>query len=147
MTATIFLSAVAVVVMLSKVSPVIFAIYLIASMITFVVYASDKVAARKGTWRTQESTLHVLALLGGWPGALIAQQKLRHKSKKGSFRVVFWITVVLNCGAFAWAISPGGSSTLRSLLAGLPGYVATTVDRVIFEAPIEVVDVLYRVYL
>jgi len=51
--------------------------------------AFSKSAARKGAWRTQESTLHLLSLVGGWPGALVAQQKLRHKSKKQSFRFVF----------------------------------------------------------
>jgi heme/copper-type cytochrome/quinol oxidase subunit 3 len=43
-----------------------------------------------------------LSLVGGWPGALVAQQKLRHKSQKQSFRIVFWITVLLNCAAFSW---------------------------------------------
>jgi uncharacterized membrane protein YsdA (DUF1294 family)/cold shock CspA family protein len=118
--AVIFLAFVGAAVITSKTTPVIFAVYLISSGTTFVVYAWDKAAARKGAWRIQESTLHVLALLGGWPGALIAQQKLRHKSKKRSFRFVFWLTVGLNCGALAWAMSPGGLSALRYLLAGLP---------------------------
>lgn len=117
-TAVIFLLIVGAAVLMSKTPPVIFAVYLITSLITFVTYAKDKAAARKGTWRTEESTLHVLSLFGGWPGALIAQQKLRHKSKKRSFRVVFWITVFLNCGAFAWTFTPSGSIALRSLFAG-----------------------------
>jgi len=79
-------------------------------------YAIDKSAARKGAWRTQESTLHLLSLAGGWPGALIAQQKLRHKTRKPSFRVVFWITVVLNCGAFLWLMTSEGGQTLKALL-------------------------------
>src|SRR5690606_34065621 len=53
-------------------------VYLIASAIAFVAYALDKSAAKNGTWRTSESTLHVLAIAGGWPGALLAQQLLRH---------------------------------------------------------------------
>ncbi|MEJ1377111.1 MAG: DUF1294 domain-containing protein, partial [Candidatus Sedimenticola sp. (ex Thyasira tokunagai)] len=55
---------------------------------------------------------------GGWPGALIAQQKLRHKSKKQPFRVVYWFTVAANCGALVWLLSPGGALTIRSLLSG-----------------------------
>lgn len=70
--------------------------YAVASLLTFVVYAIDKSAARRGTWRTSERTLHCLALVGGWPGALLAQQWLRHKSSKPKFRVVFWSTVALN---------------------------------------------------
>jgi uncharacterized membrane protein YsdA (DUF1294 family) len=49
-----------------------------------------------------EQTLHVFALLGGWPGALVAQRWLRHKSKKASFQVAFWVTVVVNCVALGW---------------------------------------------
>ena len=64
--------------------------YVLLSMITFIAYAIDKSAAQAGRWRTAEASLHLLALLGGWPGALLAQQTLRHKSKKGSFRVELW---------------------------------------------------------
>ncbi len=84
----------------------IFGWYLIISLLAFIVYAKDKAAAKKGSWRIPESTLHLLSLLGGWSGALIAQQTLRHKSKKESFRFVFWTTVLLNCGAFALLFIP-----------------------------------------
>jgi len=66
------------------------------SLLTFAAYAWDKAAAQGQRWRTAESTLHLLALAGGWPGALLAQQWLRHKSAKREFRLVFWATVVLN---------------------------------------------------
>jgi uncharacterized membrane protein YsdA (DUF1294 family)/cold shock CspA family protein len=78
------------------------------SALTFAVYARDKSAARQGRWRTSEKTLHLLALIGGWPGALLAQQWLRHKSSKTEFRVVFWGTVVLNLVAFGFLASPYG---------------------------------------
>lgn len=81
--------------------------YGVASVATFFVYALDKSAAEKGAWRTPESTLHTLALVGGWPGALVAQQVLRHKSSKAAFRNVFWLTVVLNMvGFLSWALHP-----------------------------------------
>ena len=64
---------------------------------TFLAYALDKDAARKGRWRTSEKQLHLLALLGGWPAAWWAQQWLRHKSSKQEFRVVYWATVLLHC--------------------------------------------------
>lgn len=88
------------------------AAYVVISLLTFVAYAIDKSAARRGRWRTKEGTLHVLALVGGWPGALVAQQTLRHKSKKASFRVVFWATVLLNCAALMWLHTADGRSGL-----------------------------------
>ena len=59
----------------------------------------DKISAESGRWRTPETTLHLFALIGGWPGALLAQRKYRHKTRKVSFRRVFWMTVALNCAA------------------------------------------------
>lgn len=81
-------------------------VYLGLSLLTFLVYAADKSAARQGARRIPESTLHLLSLCGGWPGALVAQQLLRHKSSKQPFRAVFWVTVVLNVLAFIWLSSP-----------------------------------------
>ena len=70
-------------------------------------YGADKSAAQKGRWRTRESVLHVLALIGGWPGALVAQRMFRHKTKKQPFQVVFWCTVGGNCIALAWLLHAG----------------------------------------
>ena len=117
--ATSFLGIVVVAVLTSKIPPLVLALYMAASLLTFIMYAVDKSAARKGAWRTQESTLHLLSLAGGWPGALVAQQKLRHKSKKQSFRSVFWLTVLLNCGVFVWLLTPTGADTLRALIASV----------------------------
>ncbi|NTV12807.1 MAG: DUF1294 domain-containing protein [Desulfobulbaceae bacterium] len=80
----------------------VFCLYLFASFVSFVVYAHDKSAAINDQWRTKESTLHLFALVGGWPGALAAQRMLRHKSKKLDFQIVFWATVILNCGVLGW---------------------------------------------
>ncbi len=89
--------------------PLVFAaIYAGLSLLTFMAYALDKSAARENAWRTPESTLHLLALAGGWPGALLAQQWLRHKSVKAEFRTVFWATVVLNVVGFVVLCSPLG---------------------------------------
>jgi uncharacterized membrane protein YsdA (DUF1294 family)/cold shock CspA family protein len=91
-------------------------VYLIASLVAFITYALDKSAARNDQWRTKESTLHLFALAGGWPGALAAQRLLRHKSSKQSFQFVFWVTVILNCCALAWFFSTAGAEALRSML-------------------------------
>lgn len=77
------------------------AIALLLNLITFFVYWTDKYAAQKGRWRTAENTLHLLGLLGGWPGAWFAQHILRHKSSKESFRATYWTTVVLHCMVLA----------------------------------------------
>lgn len=90
--------------------PWIALVYLILSVVTYVAYALDKSSAKRGGWRTRESTLHALSLAGGWPGALLAQQFLRHKSTKAEFRSVFWITVVLNVAVFIILCSPIGHS-------------------------------------
>ena len=83
-------------------APILFA-YVGLSLAAFLAYAFDKSAAVSGRWRTAEQTLHLFSLAGGWPGALIAQQLLRHKTSKQSFVFVFWLTVLLNIGAFvAW---------------------------------------------
>ena len=93
--------------------------YVAASVISFGAYAFDKSAARNDQWRTKEYTLHLFALVGGWPGALAAQRLLRHKSKKQSFQIVFWMTVVLNCGALGWLFTPSGNATLHSIVGTL----------------------------
>ncbi|WP_395242636.1 DUF1294 domain-containing protein [Agromyces sp. MMS24-K17] len=70
--------------------------YLALSTASFVAYAKDKRAALAGAWRVPEATLHLLDLLGGWPGGLFAQQRYRHKTRKQPFRTVFAATVVVN---------------------------------------------------
>jgi uncharacterized membrane protein YsdA (DUF1294 family) len=64
------------------------------SVFTFFAYRSDKRRAEAGEWRVPESTLHFAALVGGWPGAFLAQRRFRHKTSKGSFQFVFWIVVL-----------------------------------------------------
>ena len=89
-----------------------------ASVVCFLAYAGDKSAARAGHRRTPESTLLLLGLLGGWPGAVLAQQVLRHKSTKAAFRAAFWGTVWLNVGAFGVLSYPAVNAWQR-LAAGL----------------------------
>jgi uncharacterized membrane protein YsdA (DUF1294 family)/cold shock CspA family protein len=81
-------------------------LYVLASLCCFIAYKLDKSAAKAGRRRTPEDTLHFLALVGGWPGAIVAQQVLRHKSNKASFRAAFWGTVCLNVLAFVALNSP-----------------------------------------
>jgi uncharacterized membrane protein YsdA (DUF1294 family) len=85
---------------------VVLVAYVGMSAVTLLAYRSDKSAARQGRRRTPESTLHLLSLLGGWPGGLVARHAFRHKTTKQPFRSAFWVTVVANClalTAVVWA--------------------------------------------
>lgn len=103
-----FLLLYAAVLVLWRPPPVLGAVYVGVSVFTFFVYALDKSAAERRAWRTPESTLHALSIAGGWPGALLAQQYLRHKSSKAEFRSVFWGTVIFNVIGFVALCSPAG---------------------------------------
>lgn len=92
--------------------------YMAMSLATFIVYAGDKRAARLQQWRVSEATLHGLALACGWPGALLAQQLLRHKSAKTSFQRLFWLSVILNVLGFVLIFTPLGTRLIASY-AGL----------------------------
>ncbi len=94
-------------------------VYMAMSLATFIVYALDKRAAKLGQWRVKENTLHGLALLCGWPGALLAQHLLRHKSAKPSFRRFFWLSTALNILLFVLVFTPLVPSLLRSHAAGV----------------------------
>jgi len=98
-------------------TPILIAVfYFFMSCLTFLVYARDKQAAQQSTWRVSESTLHIFSLLCGWPGAIVAQQKLRHKTIKTGFRAVFWITVLLNSLGLIWLHTDRGSPHLRGVV-------------------------------
>ncbi len=85
--------------------------YLAMGALSFIAYALDKSAANQQLQRTQENTLHLFDLLCGWPGGLLAQQIFRHKTRKLSFQIVFWITVVVNCAAISWLLLHAGSTS------------------------------------
>lgn len=94
-------------------------VYATMSLFAFLMYAKDKSAAQWGKWRTTESTLHLLSLFGGWPGAALAQSFLRHKSKKVSFRITYWITVIANSVCLYWFVTPKGSLWLKTIIRKL----------------------------
>lgn len=92
--------------------------YLLLSCLSYIMYTVDKAAAGKGAQRTPESALHFVGLLGGWPGALIAQQQSRHKTVKASFQSVFRLTVFVNLAAVAWLTRSGIAHSLTASLLG-----------------------------
>ena len=101
-TATLFFALLVSLVALDQAPVLLLAPYGLFSVVGFAMYGTDKVAAERRAWRTPEVNLHAIALLGGWPGALVARQVFRHKTTKQPFRTIFWGTVVANCVALAW---------------------------------------------
>jgi uncharacterized membrane protein YsdA (DUF1294 family)/cold shock CspA family protein len=97
------------------------ALYFVASIAAIFMYWGDKSAARKGRWRTKESSLLFCGLIGGWPGALIAQQLFRHKSAKTEFQISFWGTVAVNCAGLGWILTPAGAQHLSSAISAISG--------------------------
>ncbi|MGB5065665.1 MAG: cold shock and DUF1294 domain-containing protein [Candidatus Competibacter sp.] len=77
-------------------------VYVSASFLTLLEYAFDKHKARQRKWRTSEAMLHALELLGGWPGALIAQRIFRHKNRKIAFQISFWMIVLIHLSFWVW---------------------------------------------
>ncbi|MDR3686609.1 MAG: DUF1294 domain-containing protein [Coriobacteriia bacterium] len=93
--------------MLASVGPALLAVllvYVAMSAALFAIYGMDKSAARKGLRRVPEASLHLMALLGGWPGALLGQGVFHHKTRKQSFQTIFWCTVVANCAGLSWLL-------------------------------------------
>jgi uncharacterized membrane protein YsdA (DUF1294 family)/cold shock CspA family protein len=92
----------------------VFALYGVTSLSAFLGYAMDKRAAKEHQWRVREGTLLALGILGGWPGAILAQQVLHHKTRKVAFRRAFWGTVALNIAALIAFDSPTWVALLRA---------------------------------
>jgi uncharacterized membrane protein YsdA (DUF1294 family)/cold shock CspA family protein len=85
-------------------------------LVSFVMYWIDKQAAQRGGQRIAENTLHLFELCCGWPGALVAQQAFRHKTRKGSYQFVFWLAVLSNLGALGWLLVAPEAMSLRQQL-------------------------------
>jgi uncharacterized membrane protein YsdA (DUF1294 family)/cold shock CspA family protein len=99
-----------------KLSWLVIAWYAALGVITYAVYAKDKAAAQSGDWRTPESTLHLLSVLGGWVGAMVAQTYLRHKSQKPEFRLTYYLTVVINMAGLLFVLAGDGLAFLDGIL-------------------------------
>ncbi|HEY8608668.1 MAG TPA: DUF1294 domain-containing protein [Noviherbaspirillum sp.] len=71
----------------------------------FGAYAIDKHAALRRHRRIPERRLHLLALAGAWPGAMLAQQLLRHKTRKQPFGAILHASALANCLALGLLVS------------------------------------------
>lgn len=83
------------------------ALYAVASVVTFAVFAWDKRAAARSARRVPERALHALELLGGWPGALAAMWLLRHKNRKPAYWLVTALIVIAHGAAWALLLRAG----------------------------------------
>ncbi len=82
-------------------NPLPFFCYCIFSLLTMLIYGADKTQAATHRWRIPESYLHVLEFMGGWPGALMAQSELRHKTRKSLYKVLLHAIIALHL--LGWA--------------------------------------------
>ncbi len=112
----LFCASIGVLTLLGKLPVLVPFIYALASLFTFLVYAFDKSAAQNSRQRTPEKKLHLLALIGGWPGALAAQRMFRHKSIKAEFQNAFWLTVIVNSLALGWLLTSSGAAFIDKAL-------------------------------
>ena len=92
-------------------------VYLVMSVIAFAVYSIDKRRAVRGEWRVSEATLHALEMLGGWPGAWIAQQALRHKNQKRRYMTIFGRSSACTHSAWAWWLSDRNNARHQPLIS------------------------------
>lgn len=84
------------------VSPLPLLAYPLASLIAFLLYGHDKIRAIRGGWRVPEALLHLVEFAGGWPGAWLAQQTMRHKTVKASYQATFWF--IVSAHVVFWAL-------------------------------------------
>lgn len=85
-----------------------FIVYALFSVLAIVVYGLDKLAARRGKRRVPEMTLHTIALVGGWPGAMLAMQLFRHKTRKRGFVLITWAIALLHVAAWVFVLESRG---------------------------------------
>ncbi len=83
----------------------IWILLVISNLISFLLIFLDKQFAQQGKRRIPEKNLLLVAALGGWPGSFLAQQLFRHKTKKDSFKVAFWIAASLSVLGYVALIS------------------------------------------
>lgn len=112
--AVIALSAIGTASVMGRVPVLVASVYFLMSLFTYILYVWDKVSAQGSRWRTQESTLLLAGLLGGWPGGLIAQETMRHKTAKASFQASFWVALLINVGSLTWLYLNGFSMPIMA---------------------------------
>ena len=78
------------------------------NLAAFALYGYDKNAAQNDRLRVPERVLHGVELFGGTPGAFVAQRVFHHKTRKVSYRIVFWLIFAAQAAAVIWWFWRGG---------------------------------------
>ncbi len=78
-----------------------FLAFLLVNAWTILRFWQDKQRARSGEWRISEASLLGLALIGGSPGALLARNLFRHKTRKQPFGNLLLLIVAIQAGALS----------------------------------------------
>lgn len=104
---------------LVKYPPIVVLFYILISAITYAVYAFDRSAMYHNDWRVSEWLLHTLSVLGGWPGALMAQALLKFKTLEQPFRMIFWLTVLINFSIFVYTLTAPGAMLMSTIISSL----------------------------
>ncbi len=74
----------------------------VINLAAFAAMGRDKKAAQRGTRRTPERTLFMLAILGGSPGAMAGMKVFRHKTKHRSFTIGMPLILTLQLALLSW---------------------------------------------
>jgi uncharacterized membrane protein YsdA (DUF1294 family) len=82
------------------------AVFVLMSIILFLVMGRDKALSKTRKRRVPEATLFLLALLGGALGGVLGMQIFRHKTQHMSFVVGFPLLALLQWGAVIWMLLP-----------------------------------------
>ena len=82
-------------------------LFVAVNLISFALYGLDKLKAKKGLWRIRESTLLLIALLGGSVGALLGMEVFRHKTKHWQFKVLVPVFLAVHIALAVWLVKSG----------------------------------------
>ena len=77
------------------------------NLVSFALYGLDKLKATKGLWRIKESTLLLVAALGGSLGALLGMEVFRHKTKHWQFKVLVPVFLAVHIALAVWLVKSG----------------------------------------
>jgi uncharacterized membrane protein YsdA (DUF1294 family) len=64
-------------------------------VVTFILFAVDKISAIRGGWRVAEKTLHFYAAIGGSLAILLGELTFGHKRSKTAFNRIFYPILIL----------------------------------------------------
>ncbi len=74
----------------------------IINILTFIVYGIDKLKAKKGKWRIPESTLLLLAIIGGSIGAWFGMKVWHHKTMHKEFKYGVPLIIIIQFSVFLY---------------------------------------------